>query len=165
MISAVTWALLAGTTLVVLVIVPGAAWTDLATPETRALYAYFVALIALAWCQRTSRFRAEQIVLALFLAGMPLIYLEAYLVRGGPIVPELLGLVLFGVLAALSLWRSPWFAVGGLALHGLGWDLWHLDSPVPAWYAIACAAIDVALAVHAAARVTQRRRASDTLPE
>ncbi len=153
-----TWVLLAIATLVVVVTVPGSAWIEIATPETRALYAYFLAVLLLAWFQHRSRFRAEQIVLAVFLAGMPLIYVEAYLVRGGPIVGELLGLLSFCVLAALSLWRSPWFLVAGLALHGLGWDLWHLDSPVPAWYAVNCAVIDVALAVHAAGRTYRHWR-------
>lgn len=101
----------------------------------------------------------ERIAVALFLAGMPVVYIMRWLVnRGGAgsgwLWIELLGLVVYVALAVLGLKVSPWFLVAGIAAHGLAWDSWHYYSAyIPNWYAIACLLADVGLSVYIAARI------------
>jgi hypothetical protein len=142
-------------TIAVLSTAPAEAWREPRTPETRALYGYLLTLVALAVFRRTGRRRLEQVWLAVFLAAMPLIYVEAALLREGGLWVELGGAVLFGGFALLGILRSPWFLVAGIVGHGLGWDLWHLHraSTVPDWYAIDCALIDVGVGAYLAARI------------
>jgi hypothetical protein len=92
---------------------------------------------------------------------MPFVYLASALVSvGGPLkaswlAVEAMGVPLYVGLAILGL-RRPWFLVGGIALHGLAWDSWHLfthSSSVPSWYALGCCLVDVALAAYLALRV------------
>jgi hypothetical protein len=96
----------------------------------------------------------ERWILALFLAGMPVVYIWSWLRAPQPgwLGIELLGLVLFAGLAALGLFRSPWFLAGGIAAHGLGWDLWHYGRTefIPDWYTIGCLIADIGLGVYAA---------------
>jgi hypothetical protein len=147
-------ALVVGTVLT-LWVVPGTAWTD-SRPETRALYGYLVTLVVLAACRVSPRgSRIEHIGLAVFLVAMPLVYIEAAWRAGLPLGVELVGLVVYGALAAVGTGR-PWVLVAGIALHGLGWDLWHRHGAVVAdWYAVGCAVIDVSLAAYAATRVRE----------
>ena len=71
---------------------------------------------------------------ALFLAGMPLIYITRCLIAGGGgtsptwLGVEIAGLPLYAGLAVLGLRGSPWFIVAGIAAHGLAWDSWHWHS-------------------------------------
>ena len=101
----------------------------------------------------------ERIAVALFLAGMPLVYIMRWLVnRGGAgsgwLWVELLGLVVYVALAVLGLKFSPWFLVVGIAAHGLAWDSWHYYSAyIPNWYAISCLLADIGLSVYVAARI------------
>src|SRR5690349_5450811 len=145
--------ILAVGTAVALVAVPVAAWTEVARPEVRALYAYGGVLAVLAWLRWSGRELLEPRILAVFLAAMPLVYLEAGWSAGAPLGVEVVGLGIYAALAAAGL-RWPWLLVAGIALHGVGWDLWHLHrGPVTDWYAIGCAAVDVSLAGCAASRV------------
>jgi len=103
----------------------------------------------------------ERNLLALFLAGMPLVYVLRYLLSSRTGTPsfwagvELLGIPVFGAFALLGLKRSPWFLAIGILAHGLAWDLWHYRTStyIPDWYAIFCMAVDLALATYVAARV------------
>lgn len=111
----------------------------------------------------------ERGVLAVFLAGMPVIYMARWFnfrpADSQPVwlVVELLGLGIFGLLAALGINRSPWFLVVGIAGHGIVWDLSHLTSDyIPSWYTIMCMLVDVGLGLYAAARIPAWRRASGT---
>jgi len=106
----------------------------------------------------------ERVVMALFLAGMPLIYIAGWLVTGGGgagrawLAIELAGLPVYAALALLGLRRSAWFLAAGIAAHGLGWDAWHLHSDyIPRWYAIGCLLVDVGLALYVAARAATWR--------
>jgi hypothetical protein len=147
-------AALAAGTVLSLLFVPNDAWTGLGVPETHALYGYLTILPVLAIVRRTGRARAERVVAALFLVSMALVYLAAALRAHQPLGLELAGLALFGGLALAGSLRSPWWLVAGIAAHGLAWDLWHTDGVVvQAWYAPACAVIDVALASYLATRV------------
>lgn len=99
--------------------------------------------------------------LALFLAGMPLIYLGRWILDGRMLagyrglIIELAGLLFYATLAVVGL-RRPWFLVAGIAAHGIGWDIWHYyprSGYIPSWYALGCLVVDVGLAVYAATRV------------
>jgi hypothetical protein len=110
----------------------------------------------------------EKTAAALFLTGMPLVYVIRWLEVGGSrnstswLGVELVGLLVYGVLALLGLKRSPWFLVVGIATHGIAWDAWHwlLGSPyVPTWYAVGCLICDLGLSGYLAMRVPAWRRA------
>ena len=105
--------------------------------------------------------RLEQWALALFLAGMPLVYLWSWLRAPQPgwLGIELVGLVLFAGLAALGLFRSAWFLALGIAAHGLFWDLWHYGRTefIPDWYTIGCLMVDVGIGVYAAMEAHNRK--------
>jgi hypothetical protein len=104
----------------------------------------------------------EQGVAALFLAGMPLVYVIRFVQEGGAgagfgwLGVEIAGVPVYAGLAALGLRRSPWFLVAGIVAHGAAWDSWHWlghSAYVPAWYAIACLVCDVTLGAYLALRV------------
>lgn len=95
--------------------------------------------------------RLERPLMAVFLAGMPVIYLGDAIRHGAPrgwLAVEVGGLVLFLALAVLGLVRSPWFLVAGILGHGLLWDSWHHGSIdyVPDWYVASCLHVDVCAA-------------------
>src|ERR1043165_4337612 len=93
----------------------------------------------------------ERIALALFLAGMPVVYIVRWLTErdgaGGEwLWLELLGLVVYAALAVLGLKVSAWYLAGGIAAHGIAWDSWHYflhETYMPHWYAIACLLVDI----------------------
>jgi hypothetical protein len=110
----------------------------------------------------------ERRVLALFLAGMPLIYVASWLVTHGAGAPggwlwiEIVGIPLYSALAVLGLTRSPWFLAAGIAAHGAAWDSWHYFTKtayVPTWYAIGCFLVDVGLGIYIATRIPAWQRA------
>jgi hypothetical protein len=98
---------------------------------------------------------------AVFLAGMPVVYIVSWLVaKGGAAHPawlsvELLGLPVYAGLAVAGLRRSPWFLVAGIAAHGLGWDSWHYLNAayIPIWYVTACLLVDLGISLYLATRV------------
>ena len=103
----------------------------------------------------------ERIVLALFLAAMPVVYILRWLLErdgagSGSLWLELLGFVVFAALAVLGLKVSPWYLAAGIAGHGIAWDIWHYFTPetyAPHWYAIACLLVDVGVGMYVAARI------------
>jgi hypothetical protein len=110
----------------------------------------------------------ERRVLALFLAGMPLIYVASWLATrgaGGPggwLWVEIAGVPLYTALAILGLTRSPWFLAAGIAAHGVAWDSWHYFTHtgyIPSWYAIGCFLVDVGLGLYIATRIPAWQRA------
>ena len=99
----------------------------------------------------TRRPRVEALVLALFLAGMPLIYLACAALahdEAGMRV-ELVGLVIYGALALWGYRRSPLVLAVGIGAHGILWDAWHHRSSayVPDWYSLGCLLVDVVFAL------------------
>jgi hypothetical protein len=100
----------------------------------------------------------ERVMLAVFLAGMPLVYGASWLlspsVGVGWLVVEALAVPLYGALALLGLRSSVWWLVAGIAAHGLCWDAWHhvTTSVVPRWYATGCLVLDLAIAAYVAIR-------------
>ena len=106
--------------------------------------------------------------LALFLAGMPFIYLVRCILNGGTLAGrsgvfiELAGVLFYSSLAVIGL-RRYWFLAAGIAAHGVGWDIWHYhpkSAYIPSWYAIGCLVVDVGLAVYAATRISAWQRAN-----
>jgi len=103
----------------------------------------------------------ERIALALFLAGMPLVYVLRWVTKrdgaGGEwLWLELLGFVVYAALAVLGLKVSPWYLAAGIALHGIVWDAWHYftaETYMPHWYAIACLLVDIGIGAYVAARI------------
>lgn len=152
-------AVLAVATVASLAVVPRPAWSQASEVTTQAVYGILVTLAALAILRATGRTRAEQICLAALLAAMPLVYVRS-VPAGGALWPEVIGFVLFVGIAAVALFALPALLAPGLAAHGL-WDLAHLTTgPVPQWYAVACAVIDVGLGIYIASRLPAWRAAA-----
>jgi hypothetical protein len=105
--------------------------------------------------------KLERWTLALFLAGMPVVYVWSWLraPQAGWLGIELVGLVLFAGLAALGLLRSFWFLAAGIAAHGLFWDLGHYGRTtfIPDWYTIGCLIVDIGIGVYAAVEAHNHR--------
>jgi hypothetical protein len=150
-----------------LYLVPG--WSELSDPCTLASIAGGVTLILmyLTHWRGDAWIPFERGVLAVFLAGMPVIYVARWLMfrpadsQPGWLAVELAGLGIFGLLTVLGLKRSSWFLVVGIAGHGIVWDLSHLTSAyMPSWYTIMCMLVDVGLGLYTAARIPAWRRAS-----
>ena len=143
-------------------------WTALGDPFLLGAVATAVTLACL-WLTRWLGSRAmkfERAWLAIFLVGMPLVYMLGWLAARNLaatswILVEFLGLALFAALAVLGFKNSPWFLVVGIAGHGIAWDSWHYKNSayVPDWYAVACLLVDLVLAAYVAARVPAYRQA------
>jgi hypothetical protein len=109
--------------------------------------------------------------LALFLSGMPVIYLGRWILSPRHaagytwLFVELGGVLLYVTLAVLGL-RRHWLLAAGIAAHGIIWDSWHYSpgsSYIPSWYAIGCLIVDVGLATYAATRIPVWRRAEERI--
>jgi hypothetical protein len=152
------WIALLVATLAAGAVVPLEGWSDFAAPATGGVLAYPVALVALGILRARGALRGERMLLAGFLASMPLVYVRGALLVGQGLGIELVGLAIFAAVAWLGLQRPMLLAVG-IALHGVGWDSWHTryDSGIPAWYAWACLIVDVGVALYAATRAHAAR--------
>jgi hypothetical protein len=100
----------------------------------------------------------ERRLLALFLLLMPTVYLSSLALHGGgapwPAV-EIVGQLIFAVLAIAGLRASGRYLALGIAAHGLLWDLWHHGRTtfIPDWYTVGCLLVDVGWGAYAASRV------------
>jgi hypothetical protein len=107
---------------------------------------------------------AERVVFAVFLLLMPMVYWSTcWLAAAGGawLWIELAGQLIFLPFVLAGWKRAPvWLAIG-MATHGLGWDLWHLDrgAVMPRWYALDCLIIDLSWAVYILAQARHWRRA------
>jgi hypothetical protein len=121
-----------------------------------------IALLRLSGMRGSS---AERALLALFLGAMPFVYVASWLVSPEPgwLGIELVGVMIFVPLAVLGATRSAWFLAGGIAAHGLLWDVWHhgRTSFVPDWYTIGCLVADVGIGLYTATQVPFFRRDHD----
>ncbi|MGH9360808.1 MAG: DUF6010 family protein [Thermoanaerobaculia bacterium] len=106
----------------------------------------------------------ERLVFAVGLAIAAGVYVVAALAAGGGegLLVEIMGLVLFGIVAFLGFRYRPDFLAYGWAAHVL-WDvLLHTGarSPiVPAWYAMLCVGLDLLLGGYILGRLTDGERA------
>lgn len=132
---------------------PAAPWTAYALdPAYFALVAVSITAPLYAGLRLLPRRRPdlERMLLAAFLAGMPVIYLWAALRAGdgGGVWLELLGLFVYGAWALLG-WRrrSLLLLAAGIAAHGLAWDAWHHGRAayIEHWYPLDCLVVDLAL--------------------
>jgi hypothetical protein len=113
--------------------------------------------IAMLRCAGIRGSSAERILLALFLGGMPFVYVASWLVAPEPgwLAIELVGIGVYVPLAVLGMTRSAWFLAVGIIAHGLGWDLWHHGRTtfVPDWYTVGCLVADVGIGLYTATQV------------
>lgn len=95
----------------------------------------------------------DRVVLASFLAGMPIVYAWCAALRGDPrdLAIEWIGIVVFGGAALAGYLRWPWLIGAGIIAHGVGWDLWHhaRSGYVPDWYSLGCLISDGGVGVFA----------------
>ena len=140
-------------------IIPDWSPSHLAEPPFLAGISGIAVTLAILMLRFTGRrgSRLERGVLAVFLGGMPLIYVASWLLAPQPgwLAIELLAVPVFGTLAVLGVRRSPWFLAAGIAAHGLAWDLWHHGRTtfIPDWYVVGCCGVDLALAAYVALEV------------
>jgi len=77
----------------------------------------------------------------------------------GSLLAECVPALVFVALALLGFWKSPWFAVAGLALHGV-FDFFHhavITNPgVPVWWPGWCLSYDVVAAIYLALLIRRR---------
>ena len=106
-------------------------------------------------------FVIERILSALFLAGMPLVYILSWLARGGAgasstwLWVEILGFPLYAGLALFGLRRWPSLLAVGIVGHGFLWDSWHYlvhSAYIPDWYSVGCLIADIGIGVYVAVR-------------
>ena len=137
---------------------PAAVFSD---PCGLATIASGLLILILAACRFSDRNIArERQALALFLAGMPIVYLLRGLQAGitassGWFWVECVGAMIFGALAWIGYRRLPWLLVFGIVAHGMLWDSWHFHSTyMPSWYALGCLLVDVGVGLYAAVRIS-----------
>lgn len=91
----------------------------------------------------------RRILLALFLASMPMIYFWAAIRLSDQhaILVESLGMLIFIAWAVLAYRRSLFMLGVGIAIHGIAWDAWHHHSAayIEPWYPMGCLLVDLAL--------------------
>jgi hypothetical protein len=101
----------------------------------------------------------DRLVLAMFLAAMPFIYVWCALLRGDTVDlgVEAIGIVIYVAAAVAGYTRWPWLLGVGILLHGVGWDAWHHahSGYVPDWYSLACLIADVGVGAFALAFVRE----------
>jgi hypothetical protein len=93
----------------------------------------------------------EKLQLALFLAGMPVIYLWCALLRGTPadVGIQLLGLLVFGPCAVIGYLRMPWLLPAAIVAHGFAWDSWHYGAAyIRQGYAEGCLVVDIGFGLY-----------------
>jgi hypothetical protein len=95
----------------------------------------------------------DRVVLATFLAAMPLIYTWCALLRGNTsdLALEAVGIAIYAGAAIVGYLRAPWLIGAGIIAHGLAWDAWHhgRSGYVPDWYSAACLVVDIGIGVFA----------------
>ena len=143
-------------TLGLILLVPANPFKNLDDPSYWGVIGYLLAFIWGAAIRLFERPAAhERLLLTLFLAGMPLIYLANWARFDGASawgLFEILGLLIYGGLALFSRKRLLLLSIG-IAAHGL-WDLLHYNQAlyVPNWYVLACALVDLAVGLYAFVR-------------
>jgi hypothetical protein len=145
--------LLIGSTLAALLMAPLAAWRELGEPTTRAGVLMVVTVLVILSLRRFGKrtVRLERQLLCIFLAAMPLVYLESGLWHGAKqeLWLEGVGFLVFGGWALLAYRRDATVLAAGIAAHGLLWDSWHHDADfIHSWYARACLVVDLGWAAY-----------------
>jgi hypothetical protein len=147
----------------VLWLTPGSVLHAPAEPTSFATFCTVIVTLGLLASRLAGTARYDRLVLALFLAGMQVIYVWAAILRadGGALGIEALGLLVFAGLALAGYTRWPWLLGAGILAHGFAWDSWHHghSSYIPDWYSLGCLVTDLGVgvfAIAASSAVTRR---------
>lgn len=136
-------------------------WQDVRNPLDPCLLAGIAAILVSVLLLFANTMNARRL-LALFLAAMPLVYLTRGFTAGNMngqwTVIELVGLLIYGVIAWLGFRIQPRLLAAGILLHGVAWDSWHYRHSVymPDWYAVGCLLVDICFAAYAAIKFSRR---------
>jgi hypothetical protein len=156
--SALSFALLFGHALACIPIIPHSPLRHLDEPVYVAAIGDLLTLVAISGMRLIrAPLKLERLMLAIFLASMPLVYVFSCLEANGEgrdLFIELVGLAIFAGLAIAGYLRRPTLIGMGIVAHGLLWDAWHYGQPsvVPSWYALGCAIADVGVGGYALLR-------------
>ena len=107
--------------------------------------------VGVVWVGRKQALFTERLFLSLVLVIIALIYVVFGVHDGDEkhLREELMGLALYGSIAAIGHTRSIWWLVFGMAGHAV-WDWAHqpqlLEGYTPAWYRNYCILVDLLLA-------------------
>jgi hypothetical protein len=148
----------------VLWLTPGSVLHAPAEPTSFATFCTVIVTLGLLASRLAGTTRYDRLVLALFLAGMQVIYVWAAILRadGAALGVEALGLLAFAGMALAGYARWPWLLGVGILAHGFAWDCWHHGhaSYIPDWYSLGCLVTDLGVGVFALLRSDARRRAA-----
>jgi len=141
-------------------------------PTSLATFCTVVVTLLLLASRAAGIDRFDRLVLALFLAGMQLIYAWAAILHGdrSDLGVEALGMLAFVGLAVAGYARWPWLIGIGILAHGLAWDSWHHGhaSYIPDWYSLGCLVTDLGVGAFALLRSDAshalRRAAAPIIP-
>src|SRR6185503_7541601 len=146
-------AALVGQLVAVLWLAPGSVLHSPLEPTSLATFSTVAVTLVLLASRLAGIDRFDRLVLALFLAGMQLIYVWAAILHGGPrdLGVEALGALGYVGLAVAGYARWPRLIGIGIIAHGLAWDSWHHghSSYIPDWYSVGCLITDLGVGVFA----------------
>ncbi len=117
----------------------------------KVVVAAVVTAWGIVWFGRSQRLLSERLYLSIVLFVIALLYVAFGLHDGDPkhLREELIGLAIYGLLAAIGYRRSIWWLVVGIGGHAL-WDWAHkpdmLEGYTPTWYREYCIWVDLLLA-------------------
>ncbi len=117
----------------------------------RTVAAAILTTWGIVWFCQTQRLFSERLYLSVVLFVIALLYVAFGLHDGDPkhLREELVGLAIYGSLAAIGHRRSIWWLAAGLGGHAL-WDWAHkpdlLEGYTPSWYREYCILVDLLLA-------------------
>jgi hypothetical protein len=135
---------------------PGAVLHSPAEPTSLATFCSVAVTLLLLASRLAGTDRFDRLVLAVFLAGMPIIYAWAAILHGGrgDLGVEALGVLAFVGVALAGYARWPWLIGIGILAHGLAWDSWHHghSSYIPDWYSLGCLVTDLGVGAFALLR-------------
>ena len=142
--------------LAVLWLAPASVLHSPGEPTSLATFCTVIVTLVLLRSRLTGDDRFDRFILAVFLAGMPIIYAWAAILHGddGDLGVEAIGVLVFVGLALAGYARWPWLIGVGILAHGLAWDAWHhgRSSYIPDWYSVGCLVTDLGVGVFALAR-------------
>jgi len=144
----------------VLWLTPASALHSPAEPTSLATFCTVVVTLFLLASRFAGTERFDRLVLAVFLAGMQIIYAWAAILHGdrGSLGVEALGLLGFLGLALAGYARWPRLIGIGIIAHGLAWDSWHHGHSgyIPDWYSLGCLVTDLGVGLFALLRSEPR---------
>lgn len=164
-LSHIAVAALVGQLVVVLWLAPASIWRSASEPTSLATFITIAVTLLLTGARLAGTDRFDRPVLAVFLAGMPLVYAWAAILHGdrGDLGVEAIGTLVYVAFAAAGYARWPWLLGAGILAHGLAWDVWHYgrSTYIPDWYSAGCLATDLGVGVFALIAVRAPTRSFD----